>query len=74
MLATPWYRKLEQTDTGTVSQFFIWILGKHNSNDTLNYPCCRKWGVKKITWEEDTEPYALARDQKIKDIAKAGNY
>jgi hypothetical protein len=26
--------------------------------------------VKKLTWEEDTEPYALARDEKIRNIAK----
>jgi hypothetical protein len=32
----------------------------------------RKWNVKKLTWEEDTEPYALARDQKIRYIAQVG--
>jgi hypothetical protein len=40
------------------------------------YTTCtfRKWNVKKLTWEEDTEPYALARDQKIKDIAQVGAF
>jgi len=28
-----------------------------------------RWDVKKITWEEDTEPYAKERDAKIKDLA-----
>jgi hypothetical protein len=34
----------------------------------------RKWNVKKLTWEEDTEPYALARDEKIRDIAQVGAF
>ena len=35
-----------------------------------NCPILRKWGVKKLTWEEDTEPYALARDDRIRNVAK----
>ena len=26
--------------------------------------------MKKLTWEEDTEPYALARDDRIRNVAK----
>lgn len=31
----------------------------------------KKWNVKKLTWEEDTEPYAITRDEKIRNIAKS---
>ena len=30
----------------------------------------KKWDVAKITWEVDTEPYALERDKKIQSLAK----
>jgi hypothetical protein len=39
-------------------------------NTLLKSGIFRKWNVKKLTWEEDTEPYALARDEKIRDIAQ----
>ena len=31
------------------------------------------WKVRKITWEIDTEPYALARDEKIEKLAQTRN-
>ncbi|XP_023343983.1 cryptochrome-1, partial [Eurytemora carolleeae] len=30
----------------------------------------RDWDARLLTWEEDTEPYAVSRDAKIKNIAK----
>ena len=30
----------------------------------------RKWDVKRLTWEQDIEPYAVDRDNKIEKIAK----
>ena len=30
----------------------------------------RKWDVKRLTWEEDTEPFSVDRDKKIRKIAE----
>ena len=30
----------------------------------------KKWNVKKITWEVDTEPYAVERDRKVRSLAE----
>lgn len=30
----------------------------------------KKWDVKRITWEVDTEPYARLRDEKVERLAK----
>ena len=31
------------------------------------------WNVTKLTFEEDTEPYAVERDEKISKLAKEAN-
>jgi len=31
----------------------------------------KKWDVKRLTWEEDTEPYAVTRDTNVRKVAQA---
>merc|ERR1712179_368356 len=40
-----------------------------NPSDALD-DLFHRWDVKKITWEDDTEPYAKERDAKIEKLAK----
>lgn len=40
------------------------------SPDEIFPKLLKKWDVKRVTWEEDIEPYAITRDSNVKKIAK----